>query len=60
MISLLQIGNTANVPTKQYYVESEEELAEIKDAPAGSIAMILTLNGLIVKMLHSSSEWVEI
>ena len=60
MISLLQIGNTANVPTKQYYVESEEELAEIKDAPVGSTAMILTLDGLVIKMLHSSGEWIEI
>lgn len=60
MISLLQIGNSSNTPVRQYYVESEEELAEIKDAPVGSVVMILTLDGLIVKMLHSSGEWVEI
>ena len=61
MTFLLQIGDTMNTPVKQYYVESEEELAAIKDAPVGSTAMILTReNGLTIKMLHSSGEWVKI
>lgn len=61
MFQLLQIGNQPNIPVKQYYVESEEEIKEIKDAPVGSIVLLLTKNeGLKIKMLHSSGEWIDI
>lgn len=42
MYRLLNNGGVVNTPVKEYYVESEEELAEIKDAPVGSVAQILT------------------
>jgi hypothetical protein len=45
---------------KQFYVESEEEVNNIKNAPIGSTVLILTENGLKVKMLHSSGNWIEI
>lgn len=45
---------------KQFYVESEEEVNDIKNAPVGSTVLILTENGLKVKMLHSSGSWIEI
>lgn len=60
MYRLLQIGNATNSPVHQYYVESEEEISEIKNAPVGSTVMILTENGLKVKMLHSSGNWIDI
>lgn len=61
MIQLLSVGNQPNIPTKQYYVESEEEIKEIKDATVGSVVMILTKeSGLKIKMLHSSGEWLEV
>lgn len=60
MYQLLQIGNQPNVPIKQFYVESEEEIKNIQSAPPGSIVLILTKKGLKVKMLHSSGEWVYI
>lgn len=60
MIQLLQIGNYNNIPTKQFYVESEEEINDIKNAPVGSTVLILTEDGLKVKMLHSSGNWIEI
>ena len=60
MIQLLSVSNQPNVPTKQYYLESEEEINDIKDASVGSTALILTENGLKVKMLHSSGRWIEI
>lgn len=60
MLQLLQIGDEFNVPVKQYYAESEEEVAQIQGAAAGSIVMILTEDGLTVKMLHSSGKWIEI
>ena len=60
MFQLLQIGNQPNTPTKQFYVESEEEIENIKNAPTGSTVLILTEGGLKVKMLHSSGKWIEI
>lgn len=60
MFQLLQIGNQPNTPTKQFYVESEEEIENIKNAPTGSTVLILTEDGLKVKMLHSSGKWIEI
>lgn len=60
MLQLLQIGNQPNTPTKQFYVESEEEIENIKNAPTGSTVLILTEDGLKVKMLHSSGKWIEI
>ena len=60
MLQLLNIGNQSNIPVKQFYVESEEEINNIKNAPIGSTVLILTENGLKVKMLHSSDNWIEI
>ena len=60
MLQLLNIGNQSNIPVKQFYVESEEEINNIKNAPIGSTVLILTENGLQVKMLHSSGNWIEI
>lgn len=61
MLQLLQIGDEYNVPVKQFYVESEEEVDKISGATAGSIVLILSKeNGLKIKMLHSSGEWIEI
>lgn len=42
MFQLLQIGNQPNTPVKQFYVESEEEIENIKNAPVGSTVLILT------------------
>ena len=60
MIQLLSIGNQSNIPVKHYYAESEEEVNQILDATVGSTVQILTTEGLKVKMLHSSGEWIEI
>lgn len=61
MLQLLQIGNQPNSPIKQFYVESEEEIKDIKRAPVGSVVLILSKEeGLKIKMLHSSGEWIEI
>lgn len=60
MIQLLQTGSYSNIPVKQFYVESEEEIKDIKNAPFGSTILILTEEGLKVKMLHSSGRWIDI
>lgn len=61
MFQLLSVGNQPNIPTKQFYVESEEEIKNIENAPTGSIVIILSReDGLRIKMLHSSGEWIDI
>lgn len=61
MFQLLSVGNQPNIPTKQFYVESEEEIKNIENAPTGSIVIILSKeDGLRIKMLHSSGEWIDI
>lgn len=58
---LLKNGNTYNIPVKQYYVESEAEIAEISaNAPTGSTVLILNENGLSVKMKNSEGKWIAI
>jgi hypothetical protein len=58
---LLKTGNSYEVPLKEYYVESEAEIAQIPStAPVGSHVLILTENGLNVKMKNSQGNWVEI
>jgi hypothetical protein len=58
---LLKTGNTPEVPVKEYYVESESEIADIPaDAPAGSTVLILTESGLTVKMKNSKGNWIQI
>lgn len=58
---LLKQGGTYNVPTHEYYVESEDEIKSIPaSAPTGSTVLILTDDGLSVKMKNSKGEWVNI
>ena len=61
MLQLLYASNSPNINIKQYYIESESELQEIKNAPVGSTVLILDENsGLKIKMLHSSGKWIDI
>lgn len=60
MLKLLEIGDYDNAPIHRYYAESEDDLALIEKAPVGSTVIILTENGLKVKMLHSNGKWIEI
>ena len=60
MIRLLEIGDYDNSLVNKYYAESEDDLKQIDRAPIGSVVMILTENGLKIKMLHSSGKWIEI
>ena len=58
---LLKQGSTYNVPTCEYYIESEDELKSIPtSAPTSSTVLILTDAGLSVKMKNSKGEWVSI
>lgn len=56
----LKMGNTPNVPASEYYAESDEELDSFENVVPGSVGMILTEDGLKVKMYHSSGKWIEI
>ena len=56
-----KIGGTFNRPLKQYYCESEEEVQEIRNPMAGEIVMILTDDGLKIKMYRElSKSWIDI
>lgn len=60
-MELLKIGNASNIPTKEYYIDSLEELKNLpKDAPVASIVLILTENGLVIKMKNSQGAWIDI
>lgn len=53
-------GNVPNVPTAEYYAESDQELEEFTNVTPGSVGFILTIDGLRVKMYHSTEGWIEV
>ena len=57
---LLSIGNSSNVPKEEFLLDSEEELKGIPECSPGSTAIILTNNGMVVKMKNSKGEWIDI
>ena len=57
---LLSIGNSSNVPKGEFLLDSEEELKDIPECSPGSTAIILTNNGMVVKMKNSKGEWIDI
>lgn len=56
-ILLLQ-GNSYNGPTAVWYVEDSDDLDKIEGAPLGSVAQVLTEDGLEHYMLRSTG-WVK-
>lgn len=55
---LIQKGNTPNTPIETWICETEQEINEIPPkTPVGSVALILTDDGLIVKMKSVSGDW---
>ena len=62
MVQCLKIGNTQNIPTQEWYVESEGEIETIPSfVPVGSTVQILTPDGgLVVKMKNGDGQWIEI
>lgn len=60
-MKLLQKGNTPNISTETYLCDSAEEINLIPlSAPVGSIAIILTNDGSVIKMKNNSGEWKEL
>lgn len=57
---LLSIGNSSNVPKEEFLLDSEEELQDIPECSAGSTAIILTNDGMVLKMKNSKGEWIDI
>ena len=62
MVQCLKIGNAQNIPTQEWYAESEGEIETIPSyVPVGSTVQILTPDaGLVVKMKNSDGQWIEI
>lgn len=56
----IKTGNTFNVPAADYYAESDKELENFENVTPGSTAMVLTEEGLKLKMYHSSAGWINI
>ena len=57
---LLSIGNSSNVPKEEFLLDSEDELQDIPECSPGSTAIILTNDGMVVKMKNSKGEWIDI
>lgn len=57
---LLSTGDSANVPKGEFLLDSEEELKDIPECSPGSTAIILTSDGMTVKMKNSKGEWIDI
>ena len=57
---LLSIGNSSNIPKEEFLLDSEEELKDIPECSPGSTAIILTNDGMALKMKNSKGEWVNI
>lgn len=61
MVKLLNPHSMTSPIAEEWFCESESELSEIPvSAPPGSIAEILTSEGLTIKMKNSQGEWIEI
>lgn len=60
-MKMMQKGNTPNIPYETWVCDTLEEVNEIPNAaPTGSIALILTNNGLVVKMKNNAGDWVAL
>lgn len=58
---LLKEGGVQNVMTQTWLCDSESEVSNIPEsAPAGSVAFILTDDGLVVKMKNNEGTWKEL
>ncbi len=61
MVKQLNPISMTEPAAEEWIVESDAELDEIPDsAPFGSIALVLTDNGLTVKMKNSQGEWKDV
>lgn len=60
-MQLTQIGNTPNTPVETWICDTEQEINEIPPkAPVGSVVIVLTDNGMIVKMKNNAGNWVAL
>lgn len=60
-MQLIQKGNTPNTPIETWICDTEQEVNSIPSkAPVGSIAIVLTNDGMIVKMKNNADDWVEL
>lgn len=58
---MLEQGGMPNIITQTYLCDSENEVKDIpSNAPTGSVVLILTDNGLNVKMKDNEGNWKEL
>lgn len=57
-MKLIQKGNTPNTPIETWICDTEQEINEIPPkAPVGSVVIVLTDEGMIVKMKNNVGNW---
>ena len=60
-MTMLEQGGMPNIITQTYLCDSENEIKDIpSNAPTGSVVLILTDNGLNVKMKDNEGNWKEL
>lgn len=60
-MTMLEQGGMPNIITQTYLCDSENEVKDIpSNAPTGSVVLILTDNGLNVKMKDNEGNWKEL
>lgn len=60
-MTMLEQGGMPNIITQTYLCNSENEIKDIpSNAPTGSVVLILTDNGLNVKMKDNEGNWKEL
>lgn len=60
-MKLIQKGSIPNIQTETWICDTEQEVNEIPSkAPIGSVAIVLTNNGMIVKIKNNAGDWVEL
>ncbi len=59
MARLIKIGESDNIPVYEYWVESEEEMNLIQDAPLFSKCIIVTEAGDLIIAIKRSNGWIK-
>lgn len=59
-MKLLQNSNYYTGNYDVYLLESESELEQLENKPFGTFALIITEDGLILKIKETNGEWADV
>lgn len=63
MVQLTKIGNSPNVPAKEYVCDTRDDIGQLPNAPMGSSALCLKDGSVWVKgsnISEGTNGWVEL